>query len=55
MESLLVELITALQQQTAAINNLAESNRQITEYLTGSDNTGLEDAPSTYLDGSPCR
>lgn len=55
MESLLVELIAALQKQTAAINSLAESNRQIIEYLTGSDDADLEDAPSNYLDGSPCR
>lgn len=55
MESLLAELITALQQQTVAINNLAESNRLIIECMAGSeDEPDPDDEPRTYMDGTPC-
>ncbi|MGO2009247.1 hypothetical protein [Vreelandella alkaliphila] len=45
-------LVAALQEQTAAINRLADSNQQVIDYLFSQEAEGLDDggAPSTYLD-----
>lgn len=45
-------LVAALHEQTAAINRLAESNQQVTDYLLSQEAEGLDGdgAPSRYLD-----
>ena len=45
-------LVAALHEQTAAINRLAESNQQVTDYLLSQEAEGLDGdgAPSPYLD-----
>ena len=45
-------LVAALQEQTAAINRLAESNRQVIDYLVSQEADDLDGdgAPSPYLD-----
>lgn len=46
-------LVAALQEQTAAINRLADSNQQVIDYLFSQEAEGLDDdgnAPSGYLD-----
>lgn len=48
------ELIAALHAQTAAMHDLAESNRAVVDYLAEGGHDGGEDLPSpTYLDGTP--
>lgn len=56
-------LISALHEQTAALNRLASSNEALTqtvatlleEMAKGEDEGGPDDEPSTYLDGSRVR
>ena len=36
-------LVAALQEQTAAINRLAESNQQVIDYLLSQETEGLDD------------
>lgn len=46
-------LVAALQEQTQAINRLADSNQQVIDYLLSQEAEGLDDdgsAPSGYLD-----
>ncbi|WP_417788356.1 hypothetical protein [Stutzerimonas xanthomarina] len=45
-------LVAALQEQTAAINRLADSNQQVIDYLFSQEAEDLdgEGVPSTYLD-----
>lgn len=45
-------LVAALQEQTAAINRLADSNQQVIDYLFSQEAEGLDDGgvPSAYLD-----
>lgn len=56
VESLLVELIEALQEQTRAVQALASSNQALVQAMAEMEGVEDEDAqPTTYLDGSPCR
>ncbi len=45
-------LVAALQEQTAAINRLADSNQQVIDYLFSQEAEGMDGdgAPSPYLD-----
>ena len=45
-------LVAALQEQTAAINRLADSNQQVIDYLFSQEAEDLDSAaaPSPYLD-----
>ncbi len=50
------DLISALTEQTKAINALVESNRELMDLLVGQEQGEQEDAePGAYLDGSPAR
>ncbi len=52
----LAQLIAALHDQTAAMRELAESNRQVVDLVIAQQAEPQEDedaAPSTYLDGTP--
>lgn len=54
MDEQMAELITALRQQTDAINRLANTNAALIEAMAEAE--GLDDderEPSTYLDGEP--
>lgn len=56
VESLLVELIEALQEQTKAVQALANSNQALVQAMAEMEGVEDEDClPGTYLDGSPCR
>jgi hypothetical protein len=54
MHSLLTELILAMQEQTAAINRLADSNMMLVSSLLDEDDDD-EAMPHTFLDGSKCQ
>ncbi|MDG5498958.1 hypothetical protein [Marinobacter sp. BGYM27] len=50
------QLIAAITAQTEAINSLADSNREVIDYLVSQEvESDGEGEPDTYLDGSPCR
>lgn len=50
----LTRLTSALEQQTAAINSLVQSNALLIQAMV--DAEGMDDAPSvSYMDGSPVR
>lgn len=48
----MADLVAALQEQTAAINRLAESNQQVIDYLLSqeAEETGAELEGPNYLD-----
>lgn len=48
------ELVEAIAEQTKAISALVESNRELMDYMVGSEAEDREDGePETYMDGSP--
>lgn len=52
----IARLADAIDRQATAMDELAESNRQVIDYLIGQEAEEDPDAPpSTYLDGSPVR
>lgn len=53
LESLLAQILSQLQQQTAAINAMTQSNMQLIEALS-QDEIDPDAEPTTYMDGSPC-
>lgn len=57
MDESIERLVAALQAQTSAMNNLAESNRQLVDYLIAQEADEVDDErqPEQYLDGTPCR
>lgn len=53
MDDQMKELVDAIRQQTAAIQQLAESNAALIQAMAESEGMDDEDRePSTYLDGS---
>lgn len=54
--SLIERLVGALEEQTRAIQSLAESNILIIDYLVSQETDGDEDGPAArYMDGSLVR
>jgi hypothetical protein len=52
LESLLTQILSQLQQQTAAINAMTQSNTQLIEALS-QEEIDPHAEPLTYMDGSP--
>ncbi len=56
LEDCLIRLVMAMQEQTAAISQLAQSNEMLAQVFVQAmaEEQGMEDAPvSTYLNGKP--
>ena len=56
LEDCLIRLVMAMQEQTAAISQLAQSNEMLAQVFVQAmaEDQGMEDAPvSTYLNGKP--
>lgn len=56
LEDYLIRLVSAMQAQTAAINNLAQSNEMLAQVFVQAmaEEQGMEDASvATYLNGKP--
>ena len=49
------ELVKAITEQTKAITELVQSNRELISCMAGQDDGEDQEEPQTYMDGTPVR